>query len=241
MNIKELLLSSSDPERLRLLSIDSLRKAFFKELEASSLIQVKDRCYSTLPLGIDLQLQLIVPGVDRRLPAFYMSKYPITQYLWKKVITTLPGSREVDPEPSHFTKHANAEDLPVESITYYEAIEFCQRLSNHTGDVYRLPTVEEWKFACKREEGFSLTTETANFANAHGKTTPVGIYTPNEFDLCDMEGNVWEWCQDHWAIGGCYNSRKGDFDSYEPIRFNSYTFNSYTTSSYLGFRVVREV
>ncbi|MEM7557321.1 MAG: bifunctional serine/threonine-protein kinase/formylglycine-generating enzyme family protein, partial [Cyanobacteria bacterium P01_A01_bin.84] len=76
---------------------------------------------------------------------FFMGKYPITQAQWK-VVSSLPiVNYPLNPHPSKF-KGANR---PVENISWYEAQEFCRRLSRRTGRDYRLPSEAEWEYACR--------------------------------------------------------------------------------------------
>ncbi len=135
-------------------------------------------------------------------PSFYLGKYPITQAQYQAIMGQ---------NPSHF----QGSDLPVERVTWSDAVEFCQKLAQKTGITYRLPSEAEWEYACRAGTttpfhfGDTITTDLANYdgreayANGPGgqyqqKTTPVGSFPPNAFGLYDMHGNVWEWCQDRW-------------------------------------------
>ena len=133
---------------------------------------------------------------------FFMSQYPVTQAQWTAV-TDLPKAeleKDLNPEPSRFP----GDNRPVERVSWYEAVEFCARLSKHTGRTYRLPTEAEWEYACRADTttpyyfGPTITGEWANHNGNIGETTPVGQFPPNAFGLYDMHGNMWEWCEDHW-------------------------------------------
>ncbi|NET51779.1 MAG: formylglycine-generating enzyme family protein, partial [Merismopedia sp. SIO2A8] len=104
---------------------------------------------------------------------------------------------------------------PVEQVSWYDAVEFCQRLSKQTGRKYRLPSEAEWEYACRAltttpfHFGETITDQLANYnasstyasepkGEYRGQTTPVWIFPPNAFGLYDMHGNVWEWCADDW-------------------------------------------
>ncbi|MEA5574965.1 bifunctional serine/threonine-protein kinase/formylglycine-generating enzyme family protein [Anabaena sp. UHCC 0451] len=145
-------------------------------------------------------------------PPFFMGKYPITQSQWKAVAALPQVTQALNLNPTKF-KGAN---LPIENISWYEAVEFCLRLSLKTGRNYRLPSEAEWEYACRAGTttsfhfGETITSELINCSgsdiyavepksNFYKETTNVGsFYVANAFGLYDMHGLVWEWCADPW-------------------------------------------
>jgi len=145
-------------------------------------------------------------------PDFFMGKYQVTQAQWRAVATGLPKiDRDLTPDPSNF----KGDDRPVEQVNWYEAMEFCARLSEATGRDYRLPSEAEWEYACRAGTttpfafGETITPDLANydgnFTYGNGpkgsyceETTDVGSFPANAFGLYDMHGNVYEWCLDIW-------------------------------------------
>jgi len=133
------------------------------------------------------------------LASFCMGKYPVTQAQWQAVAALPPVNCELNPNPSQF----KGADLPVEQVSWYDAVEFCARLSKKTGRQYRLPSEAEWEYACRAGTttpfhfGKAITHKLANYDST--QTTPVGSFQiVNAFGLYDMHGNVLEWCADYW-------------------------------------------
>ncbi len=182
--------------------------------------QQKPVQYIRLMLPEDVPLELVeIPSgrfymggeeIDREKPkhlvsvqSYYMGKYQVTQEQWFVIAKEreLKVQRDLNPEPSYFKEGI---DNPVESVTWYECVEFCKRLSKLTGEDYGLPSEAQWEYACRAGTttpfyfGETITTDLANYNNHYQKTTPVGQFPPNAFGLYDLHGNVWEWCADDW-------------------------------------------
>ena len=196
--------------------------------------ETKQARYFTEKLGDDLGLDMVlVPSgtftmgspddePERRdaegplhevtLPGFLMGRYPVTQAQWRFVAGLPPVKQPLEPDPSSFT----GDNHPVETVSWYDAVEFCARLSAHTQRDYGLPSEAQWEYACRADTttpfyfGSILTTEVANYdsnstyngspkGECRDQTTSVDHFgLANAFGLCDMHGNVYEWCQDHY-------------------------------------------
>ncbi|MCP4455508.1 MAG: formylglycine-generating enzyme family protein [Planctomycetes bacterium] len=98
-------------------------------------------------------------------------------------------------------------DLPVESVSWQDAMEFCKKLSKKTNENYRLPSEAQWEYACRAgsTENYCFGDDESQLGdyawyakNSENQSHSVGKKKPNKLGLYDMHGNVWAWCQDHW-------------------------------------------
>jgi len=127
---------------------------------------------------------------------YYMGIYEVTQEQYRKVMGTNPSGFKGD------------DNLPVETVSWNDAVRFCEKLSQKEGKTYRLPTEAEWEYACRagRTGKYCSGGSEAQFGdyawylqNSGKKTHPVGTLKPNAWGLYDMYGNVWEWCGDWYG------------------------------------------
>ena len=127
---------------------------------------------------------------------YYIGKYPVTQKQWQ----ALMGGNN----PSHF----KGDNLPVENVRWHTVQVFIRRLNEATGKTYRLPTEAEWEYAARggnKNQGFmysgsnNLNDVAWHLGNSRNTTHPVGTKKSNELGIYDMNGNVWEWCNDWYG------------------------------------------
>ena len=170
----------------------------------------------------DESVAMEIPQHSVTLRSFFMGKFEVTQAQWRAVATLPRITNPLATDPSFF----KGDDLPVEEVTWEDAIEFCARLSRATGREYRLPSESEWEYACRAGTGTqfhfgdTITTELVNYNGRYPygsappginrrKTVRVGsLGVLNAFGLSDMHGNVEEWCMDSWHEN--YNGAPSD-------------------------------
>jgi len=131
---------------------------------------------------------------------FYLGKHEVTQAQWEKVMGTNPSKLK-------------GATLPVEQVSWDDAMQFCQKLTQlekeagrmPEGYTYTLPTEAQWEYACRAGTktaysfGDVITPKQANYYLGDGNTTPVGTYPANAWGFHDMHGNVLEWCLDWYG------------------------------------------
>ncbi len=137
-------------------------------------------------------------------PEFYLAQTLVTQAQYQAIMGK---------NPSNFKGN---DKLPVEQVSWLDAVAFCEKFSQKTNRTYRLPSEAEWEYACRAGSntpyafGETINPSVVNYDGnfpyggaAKGeyreKTTPVGSFPPNLFGLYDMHGNLWEWCLDEYT------------------------------------------
>lgn len=102
------------------------------------------------------------------------------------------------------------DDSPVVCVSWQDAQQYAQWLSDTTGSRYRLPTETEWEYMARAGSttpylsGFKIGNGVAHCAACPGSqygsgTAPVGSFKANRFGLYDLQGNVWEWVANSYS------------------------------------------
>jgi len=224
----------------------------------------------TGPLGIEL---VLVPGGTFRMgsdsggdhekpvhevtvSSFYLGRHEVTQAQYEGVMGANPS-------------RAKGASLPVEQVSWFDATEFCRRLSAKSGAQFRLPTEAEWEYAARGGQGRTYPwgedppgPRRANLkgrADGHEGAAPVGSFpdgaTPE--GVTDLAGNVAEWCGDWigpYAAGAARDPSGPPTGSVRAVRGGSFVHETTWARGsaragrkadepvYLvGFRVVREL
>jgi formylglycine-generating enzyme required for sulfatase activity len=160
------------------------------------------------------------------LSSFTCMRYPVTRRLYAEITGSDPGWPE-----------GKADDRPINNISWFDAVTFCNHLSerrglalcyridgeevtwDRTANGYRLLTEAEWEYACRAgstthfsfgDDPRSLAEHAWFYENSRRRPQPVGQRIPNTWGLHDMHGNVYEWC---WDWFGSYSGK----DLMDPI------------------------
>lgn len=223
---------------------------------------------------------------------FEMSSYEITQEEFQ-------GLMEINPSWHQGAIYPEWKKRPVEHVTWFDAVLFCNELSRQRGltpvytyssvegelktgvvwltelkidenaNGYRLPTAEEWEYACRAgtttdfytgdlvgagfdcnvsepiaEKAGWFCTNTVNNSYPMGQTKVVGLKEPNSFGLYDMHGNVWEWCQgENTVLGGSWANPPFYAQASAAVVSAAWPNGCHGNARYfnVGFRVVRRL
>ena len=195
--------------------------------EPPPLVELVDIPAGVFAMGSD-EYDSEKPIHEVRISAFRCMKFPVTRRLYQDMMGKDPGWPE-----------GEADDRPVNQVSWYDAIDFCNRLSQREGlepayrrdsdnvswdtttDGYRLLTEAEWEYACRAgtqtrysfgDDENKLGEYAWHDKNSGGVPHPVGTRQPNPWGLYDMHGNIWEWC---WDWYGSYPS-ESQFDPMGP-------------------------
>ena len=126
---------------------------------------------------------------------YSIGKYEVTQQQWFDIMGKNPA------------KFTECLQCPVESVSWNDISDFLQKLNTLSGKKYRLPTEAEWEYAARggnKSKGFAFSgsnkAEDVSWLglNSTSKTHPVGEKIQNELGICDMSGNLYEWCNDFY-------------------------------------------
>jgi formylglycine-generating enzyme len=183
-----------------------------------------------------------LPRHEVKLKSFFIGKYEVSVKEYKEYIKATGKKMPSQPDSAWFAEHPDTklfyplsktqwwgwkDDFPMHNITWYDAIDFCNWLSEKEGlkkvytyvgkyDVnwdlsangYRLPTEAEWEYAARggklskgyKYSGSNNVDEVAWYENTTKYKGPakIGTKKPNELGIYDMSGNVWEWCNDYF-------------------------------------------
>jgi formylglycine-generating enzyme required for sulfatase activity len=236
-----------------------------------------------IPRGI-ISFNAVVGVTQVLVPAFLMAKYPVTNAQYAKFIEAggyqnkawwadswqikedgwhqdadnleWKPSGKAWTEPRYWMdKDYLGDDKPVVGVSWYEAIAFCQWLSETSGENINLPTEQQWQRAAQGDDGRKYPWGNdfdAKKANSYdsgiAKTTPVTAY-PNgvsPYGVWDMSGNVWEWCLNQYKTGIDVLDGKDDYafrgaswisDDTELRTDHRSWIKSYSRGHVIGFRI----
>ncbi len=184
---------------------------------------------------------------------FEIGKYSVTI---KEYMTFAKDTNSHYPEwiengnDDHYNNINQSMNAPIVGVNWHDAIAYCKWLSNKSSQEYRLPTEAEWEYACRAGTSTRWSfgdddNKLAEYAwyskNSNSQTHVVGRKKQNPWGLCDMYGNVYEWCKDDWDKKDWKVLRGGSWSSYASTAKSAYRIgkNPDDRTNDRGFRLVR--
>ncbi len=163
--------------------------------------------------------------VQVKLSGYWLGKYEVTQAQYERIMGKNPSAFSSTGERKSDVSGMQTGDFPVETVSWEEALEFCQKFTEQervagrlpAGWEYTLPTEAQWEYGCRAEsttpfsfgESLNGIEENCDGTNPYGtsakgkylkRPTTVGSYPNNRWGLHDMHGNVMEWCRDAYEV-----------------------------------------
>ena len=162
---------------------------------------------------------------------YYLGTYPVTRGQFAAFVKDAHYQTEAEKASDASTwqkpsglrwpaDYVQTDNDPVVEASWNDAKAFCEWLSKKEGRTYELPTEAEWEYACRAgtptaysfgDDPKALGDYAWFYRNSEGRTHPVGRKKANPWGLCDMHGNVWQWCADGYGPyqGGPIKDPKG--------------------------------
>lgn len=186
------------------------------------------------------------------LESFHLGRYVVMQSEWTALMNTRPWLNERN------VKYGD--DIPAVYVNWYDAINFVRTINRTDSKfAYRLPTEAEWEYAARGGQEFSLGTRTKFcFGNDENQLIhygwyeqnaslsgdsyahSVGMLKPNQLNLFDMHGNIWEWTAEN--LNGLRALRGGGFNFTAEGASSAFRVENKpeTKGEAVGFRLVKE-
>ena len=146
------------------------------------------------------------PAHKVSLDSYFIGETEVSQELWDAVMDVKSSQffNEDNETYGNFYRLNNGKKYPMHSVSWYDAQEFCEKLSQLTGRKYCLPTEAQWEYAArggKYSKKYIYSGNNFNFGDYElGRGTQhVKSSTPNELGIYNMNGNVGEWCYDWYG------------------------------------------